>query len=60
MGTSSEVPNLSLKLSRDIRQSTRFLLASAATVATLVILFQHSSIGNEINVFPESDILFIL
>lgn len=58
MGSSSEEPNLSLKLPSETRQSTRFLSTSAATVATFVMVFQHSSMGNEITLFPEEDIRF--
>jgi hypothetical protein len=58
MGSSSDEPNLSFKLPSDIRQSTRLLSTSAAMVTTFVMVFQHSSIGNEITLFPEADIRF--
>lgn len=56
MGSSSEAPNVSLKISSEILQSTRFLFTSAATVATLVMGFQHSSLGNDISVSSEEDV----
>jgi len=54
MGSSSDEPNLSVRLSSDIRQSIRFLLTSTAMVAILVNVFQLSSLGNEIPLSSEA------